>query len=69
MSNSLQLHGLQAALLLYSWNSPGKNTGMGCILSPGDLPDPGIKPRSPTLKADSLLFEPLGNVYIRVGHD
>ena len=28
--------------------------------SPGDLPDPGIKPRSPTLKADSLLFEPPG---------
>ena len=23
-------HGLQAALLLYSWNSPGKNTGVGC---------------------------------------
>ena len=28
----------------------------------GDLPDPGIKPRSPTLQADSLLFEPPGNV-------
>ena len=24
--------------------------------SPGDLPDPGIKPRSPALQADSLLF-------------
>ena len=25
---------------------------------PGDLPDPGIKPRSPSLQADSLLSEP-----------
>ena len=25
--------------------------------SPGDLPDPGIEPRSPTLQADALLFE------------
>ena len=28
--------------------------------SPGDLPDPGIKPWSPSLQADSLLSEPLG---------
>ena len=28
--------------------------------SPGDLPDPGIEPRSPTLQADSLLAEPPG---------
>ena len=28
--------------------------------SPGDLPDPGIAPRSPTLWADSLLSEPPG---------
>ena len=26
--------------------------------SPGDLPNPGIKPKSPTLQADSLLSEP-----------
>ena len=30
------------------------------IPSPGDLPDLGIKPRSPTLQADSLLAEPQG---------
>ena len=28
--------------------------------SPGDLPDPGIEPGSPTLQADSLSSEPLG---------
>ena len=28
--------------------------------SPGDLPDPGIKPRSPTLQADTLTSEPWG---------
>ena len=26
--------------------------------SPGDLPDPGIEPRSPALEADALTFEP-----------
>ena len=30
------------------------------FLSPGDLPDPGIKPRSPTLQADSLPSEVSG---------
>ena len=28
--------------------------------SPGDLPDPGIKPRSPALRADALPSEPSG---------
>ena len=28
--------------------------------SPGDLPDPGIKPRSPALQADALPCEPPG---------
>ena len=30
------------------------------LSSPGDLPDPGIEPRSPTLQADSLPAEPPG---------
>ena len=30
------------------------------FLSPGDLPNPEIKPRSPSLQADSLPAEPLG---------
>ena len=31
--------------------------------SPGDLPNPGIEPRSPTLQADPLLSEPSGKSY------
>ena len=27
--------------------------------SPGDLPNPGMEPRSPALQADSLLSEPV----------
>ena len=34
-------------------------SGLPCP-PPGDLPNPGIKPRSPELKADSLLREPPG---------
>ena len=30
------------------------------FLSPGDLPDPGIKPRSPALQVDALPSEPPG---------
>ena len=30
--------------------------------SPGDLPDPGIKPRSPALQADALTSEPPVNM-------
>ena len=32
----------------------------GILPSPGDLPKPGIKPRSPTLQVDSLPAEPQG---------
>ena len=34
-------------------------SGLPC-LPPGDLPNPGIKPRSPALQADSLPAEPPG---------
>ena len=38
------------------WDSPSKNA---CV-PPGDLPNPGIKPRSPALQADFLPNEPPG---------
>ena len=30
MSNSVRPHGLQPTKLLHPWDSPGKNTGVGC---------------------------------------
>ena len=33
--------------------------------SPGDLPDPGIEPRSPALESDALTSEPPGKPHIR----
>ena len=32
--------------------------------SPGDLPDPGIAPRSPALQADALTSEPPGKPHL-----
>ena len=44
MSNSLRPHELQSSRLLCPWDSPGKNTRLGCpALLPGDLPDAGIE--------------------------
>ena len=37
-------------------------SGLPCP-SPGDLPDPGIKPESPKLQTDSLPSEPPGKPY------
>ena len=47
------------------WDSPGKNTGVGYhFLLQGNLPNPGIEPRSPALEADTLTSEPPG----KTGH-
>ena len=54
MSDSLQPHGLYM-------NSPGQTTGVDSrSLLQGNLPNPRIEPRSPTLQADSLPAEPPG---------
>ena len=57
VSNSLW-HCRMPARLLCPRDSPGKNTGVGChaLLQGiwGDLPDPGVEPRSPVLQVDSL---------------
>ena len=61
VSDSLLPHGLQPARLLCPWDSPDRYTGVGChALLQGNLPDPGIEPRSPALQADSLLSGPPG---------
>ena len=41
----MQPYGLQPARLLYPWNSPGMNTGVGChALLQGIFPTQGLKP-------------------------
>ena len=58
----LLCHGVTWTVLLCPWDSPGKNTGVGCHFPlPRDLTDPGIKPESPVspaLQKDSLPAEP-----------
>ena len=61
MSNSLQPHGLQCARLLYPLGFSRQEywSGLPCP-PPVDLPNPGIKPKSPSLQVDSLPAEPPG---------
>ena len=54
MSDSLGPDGLQAARLLCPWNSTLNNTGVVAISFSRGSSQPGIKPGSPTLQADSL---------------
>ena len=35
-----------AHMFLCPWDSPGKNTGVVAMPSSGDIPDPGVKPKS-----------------------
>ena len=51
-SDSWQPHGLEPARLLCPWNFPDKNTEVSLPFpSKGNLPNPGIEPRSPVLQA------------------
>ena len=61
VSDSLKPHGLEPARLLCPWGFSRQEywSGLPCPPS-GDLPNPGIEPRSPTLQVDSLLPEPPG---------
>ena len=59
MSNSLRPHGLQLTRILCPRGFPRQEYWSGLPSPPpGDLPNPGIKPRSPALQVDSLLSEP-----------
>ena len=56
--DSLPPHGLQPTRLLCPLDFSGKDYWSGLPFpSPGDLPNPGIEPRSPALQADSLPTE------------
>ena len=61
VSDSLQPYGLLLSRLLCPWRFSRQEywSGLPCPL-PGDLPNPRIEPRSPTLQADSLPAEPQG---------
>ena len=61
VSDSLQPQGLQPTRLLCSWGFSRQEywSRFPCP-PPGDLPNPGIKPRSPVLRVDSLPAEPPG---------
>ena len=66
MPDSVRPYGLQPARILYPWDSPSKNTGVGChALLQGNLLNQWIKPRSPALQADSLLLSHQG-IHIRL---
>ena len=62
MSDSLEPHGLQPSRLLCPWGFSKQEywSGLPCP-PPGDLLNPGIEPRSPTLQADSLQSESQGS--------
>ena len=64
VSNSVRPYGLWPTRLLCPWNSPGKNTGVGChALLQRIFPTQGSNPKSlmsPALLAGSLPL-PLGN--------
>ena len=56
MSSSLLPHGLEPARFFCPWGFLRQEYWSGLPFpSPGDLPDPEIKPRSPALQVDSLL--------------
>ena len=58
MSNSLRPHGLQPTRLFCPWKFSRQEYWSGLPFhSPGDLPNPGIEPRSPALQANSLPSE------------
>ena len=60
VSDSLHLHGLHPTRFLGPWGFSRQEywSGLPCPLFQGNLPNPRIKPRSPSLQADSLLSEP-----------
>ena len=60
MSDSLLPNGLYSP-----WNSPGQNTRVGSLSpSPGDLPNPGTEPRSPSLRQILYQLSHKGNPII-----
>ena len=67
MSDFLRHHGLVAYQASPSMGFSSQEYWSGLpFLSPADLPDPGIKPRSPALQADALPSEPPGKPKLKL---
>ena len=62
MSNSLPPHGLARQAPLSMGFSRQEDWSELPFPYPGDLPNPGIEPRSPALQADALSSEPQINL-------
>ena len=63
MSNSFVTLWTVTPQLLCPWDSPGKDTGVGChFLSQGIFPDPGMEASSPQLLMRSLPLSHQGTV-------
>ena len=62
MSDSLWSHGLQPTRILCPWGFAHQARIQEWVAYPlpGDLPNPGIEPKSPALQADSLAAETPG---------
>ena len=68
VSNSLQPHGLQPTRLLCPWDSPGRNTGVGChFLLQGIFPNRGSNPDLPHFRQILYWSEPPGKQEFTVG--
>ena len=65
MSRSMWPRGLKPARLLCPWNSPGKNTGVGChALLQGISPTQGLKPDVPYCRQILYSLSHQGRLYI-----
>ena len=62
LSDSPQPHGLQPTRLSVGFSRQEYWSGLP-FPSPGDLPDPGIKPKSPALQVDSLPLNRWGSPF------
>ena len=61
LCDPMETRGVSCLAPLSFGESPGKKTEMGChALLQGNLPNPGIEPRSPALQADCLPSEAPG---------
>ena len=65
MSDSLPPHGLQPARFLCPWDSPGKNTGVGChALLQGIFSTQGLNPGLPHCRQILYHLRPQGSPFL-----